>query len=92
MKKAGKIIVSGTVQGIFFRGFVKKKADELGLMGFVRNLDSGDVEIVAEGEKEDINRLVDFCKKGPEHAMIQGIKTTEINWSGDYKEFKILRF
>tara|TARA_Y100000310_G_scaffold344307_1_gene456322 strand:+ start:3510 stop:3788 length:279 start_codon:yes stop_codon:yes gene_type:complete len=92
MKKAAKIIVTGTVQGIFFRGFVKKKADDLGLFGFVRNLDTGDVEIVAEGERDDINKLVDFCKDGPEHAMIQKIKTTEINWAGNYKEFKILRF
>ena len=92
MKKAAKIIVSGTVQGVFFRGFVKKKADELGLTGFIRNLEDGNVEIVIEGEKDTINKLVDFCKQGPDHSIIKGIKTTEINWSGNFKEFKILRF
>ncbi|MAH47549.1 acylphosphatase [Candidatus Pacearchaeota archaeon] len=92
MKKAAKIVVSGTVQGVFFRGFIKKKAEGLGLTGFVRNLEDGNVEVVVEGERENINKLVDFCKKGPEHSIISGLKTEEIKWSGDFKEFKILRF
>jgi len=50
MKKACRFIVKGTVQGIFFRQFVKTHADELKLRGFVRNLEDGTVEIVAEGE------------------------------------------
>ena len=92
MKKAAKIVITGTVQGIFYRGFVKKKADELELTGFVRNLEDGNVEIVVEGEKDSINKLVDFCKEGPEHSIIRGVKTEEQNWTGDFKEFKILRF
>jgi len=69
MKKAAKIVVRGTVQGIFFRQFVKEHADDLKLRGFVRNLESGDVEIVVEGEDERIRRLVEFVKKGPKHAQ-----------------------
>jgi len=92
MKKAAKIVVSGTVQGVFFRGFVKKKADDIGLAGFVRNLGEGDVEIVVEGTRDEINKLVDFCKEGPRHSMIKGVKTTEIPWNGEFKDFKILRF
>jgi acylphosphatase len=92
MKKAGRFLVQGTVQGIFFRQFVKEHADDLGLRGFVRNLDSGDVEVVAEGEDEGIKRLVEFLKRGPKHAQIRDVRFDERRWSGDFKEFKILRF
>ncbi len=92
MKKAAKLIVKGTVQGIFFRQFVKGHADDLKLRGFVRNLSSGDVEIVVEGESDAIGRLAGFVRKGPEHAQIRGVQVEERKWSGDFKEFKILRF
>jgi len=92
MKKAGRFIVQGTVQGIFFRQFVKEHASKLGLTGFVRNLTGGDVEIIAEGEPEKIERLSKIVKKGPEHSQIRGVQIEERKWSGDFKEFKILRF
>lgn len=92
MKNAAKLVVKGTVQGIFFRQFVKEHADNLKLRGFVRNLTSGDVEIIAEGESDAIKRLGEFVKKGPEHAQIRDVNVTERKWSGDFKEFKILRF
>ena len=92
MKKAGRFVVQGTVQGIFFRQFVKEHADDLKLRGFVRNLESGEVEVVVEGEDENIGRLVGFLKKGPAHAQIRNVKTEEKKWSGDFGEFKILRF
>ena len=92
MKKAVKLVVQGTVQGIFFRQFVKEHADNLGLVGFVRNLENGDVEIITEGEGEQIERLLGFVKKGPEHAQIRHVQIEERKWSGDFKEFKILRF
>lgn len=92
MKKAAKLIIQGTVQGIFFRQFVKEHADNFGLTGLVRNLDSGNVEIIIEGEAEKIERLIGFVKEGPKHAQIRNVKIEERKWSGDFKEFKILRF
>jgi len=92
MKKAGRFVVQGTVQGIFFRQFVKEHADELKLRGFVRNLDTGEVEVIAEGEAEGLDRLAGFLRKGPEHAQIRGVKVEKRKWEGDFKEFKILRF
>lgn len=92
MKKAAKLIVQGTVQGIFFRQFVKEHADKLGLLGFVRNLTNGNVEIVAEGEKEQIERLIGFVKEGPKHSQIRNVQVEERKWSGDFKVFKIIRF
>jgi len=84
--------VQGTVQGIFFRQFVKGHADDLKLRGFVRNLENGEVEVLAEGGGESLERLLVFLKRGPEHAQIRGVKIEERKWSGDFGEFKILRF
>ena len=92
MKKAAKVVIQGTVQGIFFRQFVKEHADNLKLRGFCRNLDSGEVEIVVEGENESIQRMVEFMKTGPEHAQIRNVTVEEKKWSGDFKEFKVLKF
>jgi len=92
MKSGAKIIVKGTVQGIFFRQFVKEGADEFGLRGFVRNLESGDVEIVVEGESEAIERLRARVREGPKHAQIRDVVVEKRKWSGDFKGFKVLRF
>jgi acylphosphatase len=92
MKAAARFVVQGTVQGIFFRQFVKGHADDLKLRGFVRNLDSGDCEVIVEGEKEAIDRLLGFVKKGPEHAQIRNVIVEERKWSGDFDGFKIIRF
>ena len=92
MKKAVKLIVQGTVQGVFFRQFVKEHADSLKLVGFVRNLENGNVEIIAEGEDEQIERSIVFVRKGPKHAQIRNVQIENKKWSGDFKGFKILRF
>ena len=92
MKAGAKMVVQGTVQGIFFRQFVKGHAEDLKLRGFVRNLSNGSVEVIVEGEKDSIARLLEFVKKGPEHSQIRHVEVTEKKWSGDFKEFKILRF
>ena len=92
MKRAARFIVQGTVQGIFFRQFVKEHADNLGIVGFVRNLTGGDVEILAEGEIEKIERLSKFVKKGPEHSQIRHVQIEERKFSDEFKDFQILRF
>lgn len=65
------IIVHGTVQGVFFRDNTKKEALSLGLKGYVRNMDDGCVEVVAEGEEDKIKELIEFCNKGPEAAAVE---------------------
>ena len=92
MKKAARFVVKGTVQGVFFRQFVKGHADDLKLRGFVRNLDSGDCEVIVEGEYDAIGRLLGFVKKGPAHAQIRSVEVEERKWSGDFDGFKIIRF
>jgi len=67
------IIISGRVQGIFFRASTRDTARQLGLRGFVRNLGNGDVEVVAQGEDNELQELIEFCRKGPPGADIEGI-------------------
>ncbi|MFH0808672.1 MAG: acylphosphatase [archaeon] len=71
---------------------MKENADELKLRGFVRNLESGDVEIVVEGEDDAIERLRNRVLKGPKHAQIRNVAFEGKKWSGDFENFKVLRF
>jgi len=90
MKKAVKLEIFGTVQGIFFRSFVKEKADELGVKGYVRNKTDGSVEAWFEGNNKDVDQMIEICKKGPEHAVIKKVDIIEESFQS-LKDFKILR-
>lgn len=68
------IIVQGRVQGVFFRARTRDKAVQLNLTGWVRNLDSDKVEILAEGLEKEIAELIGFCKKGPDMARVDDMK------------------
>lgn len=92
MKKAIKAIVSGTVQGVFFRAFVKEKADSLGIKGFVRNVEDGKVECYFEGDNEVIEKLMDEVRQGPQYSMIKNVDVSDEKYTGDYKDFRVLRF
>jgi acylphosphatase len=92
MKKAVKIVIDGTVQGVFFRQFIKTEADKLSVKGLTRNLENGNVEVIAEGDKEALEKLIEICKKGPQFAQIRSLKVEERKYSGDFKEFKVLKF
>ena len=87
-----KINVAGTVQGVLFRQFCKENADKLGLKGFTRNLKNGNVEIIVEGDIDNVDKMVEVVRKGPKHAMIKNVDAEEKRWSGEFEGFKILRF
>ena len=92
MKKAVKVVINGTVQGVFFRVFLKEKADLLGLKGFVRNLDNKDVEAYFEGDHEAIEKMLDFARQGPAHSIIKRVDVSDERYTGDYKSFNVLKF
>ena len=92
MKKAVRLVVNGTVQGVFYRQFCKENADKLNVKGFVRNLENGNVEIIAEGDIKNIERFVELCRKGPSHAMIKNAEVEERKWGGEFSDFRVLRF
>ena len=86
---AVKIIVSGNVQGVGFRYFIARAANELGLNGYVKNLWNGDVEIFAEGRKEFIEELVKKAKEGPAHARVESCKVEWLDFTNKYDNFEI---
>lgn len=83
------ILVSGRVQAVFFRRNTRKKAIELGITGWIRNLFSGKVEIVCEGEKESIENLLEWLKEGPRFAKVNDIKVDYMEYEGEFDDFRI---
>jgi len=82
-------VVSGYVQGVFFRAFVADRARELGVTGYVRNLPSGTVEVRAEGKREQLERLIGYLKVGPPHARVNKVVTKWLEYTGNYSGFRI---
>ena len=72
--RAVQLIVSGKVQGVFFRDSTRRKAIELGLVGYAKNLADGTVEISAQGDEEKINELIEFIKNNPGHSKVKEVK------------------
>ncbi|HDQ22757.1 MAG TPA: acylphosphatase [Candidatus Uhrbacteria bacterium] len=84
------LIIYGRVHGVFFRLKTKRKAEELGLTGWVKNNADGTVEILAEGNKLDLENLLEWCKKGPRLAKVEKIKIRWQPYTGDLERFEII--
>jgi acylphosphatase len=84
------IIVSGKVQGVFYRAAAKEKADELGVKGFVRNELNGSVHIEAEAEEDGLNKFLKWCNSGPPRAQVQHAEVMPGDVKG-YATFSIQR-
>jgi acylphosphatase len=91
MVKSVAIIVSGTVQGVFFRASAKKKADQLNIYGFVRNERDGSVFLEASGEEKNLNEFIEWCRVGPAHARVTECDVREIA-AREFKDFQIQRY
>lgn len=78
------IRIYGQVQGVFFRDFIKKQADELGIKGFVRNESDGTVYTEIEGEQEKLEEFLKLCKKGTQSAKVEKVDAVE----GELKNFE----
>jgi acylphosphatase len=87
---AVRVIVYGFVQGVFFRAFTSRRATELGLTGYARNLPGGKaVEVQAEGERKRLEELISFLKVGPPAAKVERLETTWSEYTGSYSRFNI---
>jgi len=82
-------VVCGYVQGVFFRAFVVEWANELGLTGYVRNLRGGTVEVLAEGERKQVEKLIGYLKVGPPGARVEKVVTNWSEYTGGYSGFRI---
>jgi len=89
MKKALRLYITGTVQGIFFRAFVKENAERYNVKGFVRNLEDGRIEIFLEGDTNNVNKMIELCEKGPRHSQIKKVDMKPERFQ-DFKTFKVL--
>jgi acylphosphatase len=74
--KRTRVVVSGRVQGVFFRATCARLARRAGLAGTVRNLDDGRVEAIFEGDDQAVDRLVAWCGRGPDHAHVEDVDVT----------------
>jgi acylphosphatase len=75
---AYRIQVFGRVQGVFYRASTKAKADELGLVGWVQNEPDGSVLMEIQGASDKVERMIEWCRKGPTHAMVDKLEKTPI--------------
>ncbi len=83
------LIVSGVVQGVGFRWYTQRIATSLGLTGWVRNLQNGDVEIVVEGKSDIIEMFISELKNGYLGRNISRIKRIEEEYKGEFSDFRI---
>ena len=69
-----RVLVSGLVQGVFFRDTCRRLAQQYGVAGWIRNLPDGRVEAVFEGPAEDVDRVLDWARHGPRHAVVDHVE------------------
>ncbi len=84
------ITVSGKVQGVYYRQSTFEFAHQLSIQGFVRNVPNGDVYIEAEGEEEQLAKLIEWCRKGSARAVVSDVKVSEGEIK-NFSSFSILR-
>lgn len=83
------IFVSGRVQGVFFRDSCQRKAKKLRVTGWVKNLPDGRVEILVEGEKEKVESMLNWARKGPIFAKVEGVQVHFEEYQGEFRDFEI---
>jgi acylphosphatase len=89
MKQAFKAAVHGLVQGVAFRHYTRLQASQLNLTGFVRNLQDGSVEVLAEGDEEALVNLAKWLDSGPPSARVRRVDISWIEPKGKYSSFSI---
>ena len=85
MRVEAHVLISGKVQGVWFRANTKEKARQLDIKGWVRNLPDGRVEAVFQGEKEMVEEMIKWCYKGPPLAEVENV---EVEWKEPEEEFE----
>ncbi len=83
------VVISGMVQGVFFRSYARETALGLGLGGWVRNRRDGRVEAVFEGEVSAVERMIEWCRMGPPQSRVSGVDVTSEAYTGEFGSFSI---
>ena len=88
-KVRAHVLITGWVQGVFFRQRTKQEAQSRGVNGWIRNLDDGRVEAVFEGEENAVMEMVDFSREGPGGARVTSVDVAFEEFSGEFKDFRV---
>jgi acylphosphatase len=84
-----RVIITGRVQGVAFRADTRWTAQQIGVSGWVRNRRDGSVEAVVEGEKERVEKMLDWCRHGPALARVDAMKLVWEPYTGEFTQFSI---
>jgi acylphosphatase len=84
-------LITGLVQGVFFRREITDLARRLRITGWVRNLSDGRVEALAEGERTQLDSLIRFCNVGPRGAIVRGVEVEWSDYKGEFRGFRIVK-
>ena len=88
-KARAHAIISGRVQGVFFRMETKRAADGFGVLGWVKNRLDGTVEAVFEGDRDRVDAISDWCREGPPAAKVTDLKIDWEDYAGEFTGFDI---
>ena len=89
-KTAIEVIISGRVQGVFYRAETKKTADRLGICGYVKNTPDGCVKAVFQADNEnDVTKMLQWCRQGPANAIVTSVKTQAYSLSENFVSFDV---
>jgi len=86
-----ELVISGRVQGVFYRASAQQEAQRLGLHGEIRNLPGGEVEAIVEGEKSRIDEFIAWCRRGPPAAEVEDVRVRWREPRGDFRTFRVTR-
>ncbi|MFC1723450.1 acylphosphatase [Nanoarchaeota archaeon] len=92
MDKRAKMIITGKVQGVYFRNFAKQNANKLGLVGWVKNRKDGALEVVVQGAEAKIEQFHTLCKSGPMMAKVEEIGVEWLDLDEDLEYFDLRSF
>jgi acylphosphatase len=90
MNKRVHVMISGRVQGVWFRANTKRKAEDLGLTGWVKNTEDGKVEAVFEGNEDDIQKMVSWCHTGSESSRVTNVEVRYQDFTNEFDRFQIV--
>lgn len=89
-KTRARLVIEGKVQGVWFRDSTRRRANDLGVYGWVKNRHDGAVEVLAEGNADAVEELTVWCHKGPPRAIVRHVDVTREEWRGEFDSFDIV--
>ena len=89
MKTNVHVVISGRVQGVWFRATTKQKAEQLGITGWVRNTPDGCVEAIIEGEEQQVKKMIEWCHEGPPLATVDKVEIKNQSPTNGFDGFSI---